>query len=135
MRDVQCSSPSICPLTSTKPSAVTLPTIFSVFAITLFAFLDSNMDRLPRGALHSVEIDLDREGRIDTRRWGRERRCTLHRIDRRLVELRLAARAGNARALESSGGADAESDRGPPAATGRGPVTPDGSAHRCRVAA
>ena len=37
-RDVQWSSPSICPLTSTKPSAVTLPTIFSALAITVFSF-------------------------------------------------------------------------------------------------
>src|SRR6516165_3129369 len=43
MREVQCSSPSICPLTSTKPSAVTLPTIFSPSAMTVPRCLDPNM--------------------------------------------------------------------------------------------
>src|SRR4029077_12751818 len=42
-RDVQWSSPSIWPLTSTKPSAVTLPTIFSPLAITVPRCLDANM--------------------------------------------------------------------------------------------
>src|SRR6516165_9774762 len=35
IKEVQCSSPSIWPLTSTKPSAVTLPTIFNPLAITV----------------------------------------------------------------------------------------------------
>ena len=41
--EVQWISPSICPLTSTKPSAVTLPTIFSPSAITVPFCLDANM--------------------------------------------------------------------------------------------
>jgi hypothetical protein len=40
---VQCSSPSIWPLTSTKPSAVTLPTIFNPLAITVPRCFDANM--------------------------------------------------------------------------------------------
>src|SRR5262245_60591586 len=88
-----------------------------------------------RGRPSSVEKDLDREGRVGAGRRGRERRCAPYRGDRRLVELRVAARSGEAQTRYTAGGADGEGDDSAATAPRRKPVMPDGRTHRCRIAA
>src|SRR5262245_19563949 len=88
-----------------------------------------------RGWSSSVEKDLDREGRVDAGRRARERRRAPYRGDRRLVELRVAARSGEAQTRYPAGGTDGEGDDRAAIAPRRRQVMPDGRAHRCRIAA